>query len=206
MVSTLCCDQRTLIALLWPVRYALWGVAKRPFYGAIAATSPQATTAHAAPRAAPLCGPHHKNALRRPRIRARWPNALSTKGGGGGGGEGVAHRGVPGVSDGRADPLRIVGAAATATGHRPRTEAALAAAAAAALCAGEQARAETAPGTGASARGVWHAAGPPLCAGAPWLRISRPPLWSGRCLKGVDVLFSMSVSEAEYPQRDRVAS
>ena len=29
---------------------------------------------------------------------------------------------------------------------------------------------------------------------------------SGRCLKGVDVLCSVSVSEAEYPQRDRVAS
>ena len=27
-----------------------------------------------------------------------------------------------------------------------------------------------------------------------------------RCLTGVDVLFSMSVSEAEYPQRERVAS
>ena len=27
-----------------------------------------------------------------------------------------------------------------------------------------------------------------------------------RCLKGVDMLFSMSVSAAEHPQRDRVAS
>ncbi len=27
-----------------------------------------------------------------------------------------------------------------------------------------------------------------------------------QCLKGVDVLCSVSVSEAEYPQRDRVAS
>src|SRR5919109_3647797 len=29
---------------------------------------------------------------------------------------------------------------------------------------------------------------------------------TGRCLKGVDMLFSMSVSAAEHPQRDRVAS
>jgi hypothetical protein len=28
----------------------------------------------------------------------------------------------------------------------------------------------------------------------------------GRCLTGVDVLFSVSVSATEYPQRDRVAS
>jgi hypothetical protein len=29
---------------------------------------------------------------------------------------------------------------------------------------------------------------------------------SGRCLTGVDVLLSMSVSATDYPQRDRVAS
>jgi hypothetical protein len=29
-----------------------------------------------------------------------------------------------------------------------------------------------------------------------------PLVWCGRCLTGVDVLFSMSVSAAEHPQRD----
>jgi hypothetical protein len=34
----------------------------------------------------------------------------------------------------------------------------------------------------------------------------RPWSEAGRCLKGVDVLSFLGVSEAEYPQRDRVTS
>ena len=73
--------------------------------------------------------------------------------------------GFQGVSDGLADPLWALGAAAAPPGHRPYAQAALDAAAAAALCAGGQDRAAPAPGRRAAPRGVRHAGSRQSCAG-----------------------------------------
>src|SRR5437016_3375217 len=106
----------------------------------------------------------------------------------------VSHRWVPGVSDGLADPLWAVGAATTAPGYRPRTEAAVAATAAAALRAGGQDGATPTPGRRAAPRGVWlpggrqARAGPPgvadqyrLCGAA---QPQHPPAWRRRPAAG----------------------
>src|SRR5262245_38763919 len=66
----------------------------------------------------------------------------------------VSHGWLSRVHDGLADPLWVLGAAATPPGHRPRTEAALDTAATVALRAGGQDRAPAAPGAGAAPCGV----------------------------------------------------
>src|SRR6266581_7641629 len=68
----------------------------------------------------------------------------------------LSHGWLSSVPDGLADPLWVLGAAATSPGQRACAEAALDAYAAAALCPGRQDGAAPAPSAGASPRGVWH--------------------------------------------------
>src|SRR5262249_9104020 len=73
------------------------------------------------------------------------------------------------VHDGPADPLWVLGAAATPPGQRACAEAALDACATPTLCPGRQDGAAPAPGAGAAPCGVWLPGGRQCRVGSPWL-------------------------------------
>src|SRR5919199_4139158 len=81
----------------------------------------------------------------------------------------TTHRWVSGVSDGLADPLWAVGAAASSSSQRAKPEAPLDAAAAAALCTSGEDGTASAPGPREPPRGVRDPGGCRAGAGGLWL-------------------------------------
>src|SRR5215471_3549265 len=81
----------------------------------------------------------------------------------------VAHRWLPRIPDGLADPLWALGAARAPPRQRPHAEAALEAATPTAVCPGGQDGAPAALGAGEPSGGVWPPGGRQCRVGSPWL-------------------------------------